>query len=394
MKILLVAGQFYPDLAGSGIATYTVAKYLTERGHQVTVCVDSENQFLKLVSKRPGFKLVPISNYKDFLTGRSSFQKSTQGLYDIIRVGDYDIIHVFSYLSMLLIAQLGSLLSCPVVFTFWNAPNPGRRAIGFYKNSELDLGLAEHIIRHCPYDVMVLGSRVSYESAIDLGANPEKTSFCYHGIDVHSFRKGLSSNKDVIQEYFGYKGRSKTILLPGRITKRKGVFEAVRAMPAICSNSDVKLLLTRADDGADDGTVDRVKKLAVSLGIDNKILLSSGMIKMQDMPRLYKQASVVIVPSYYEGLGFTAIESLMAGRPVVMTRVPGLDEVGIHGHNCLMVSPSDSEALAAAVLNLLNNPSLAKELATNAERSVNKFNMELFVDYVERQYKELIGSDV
>lgn len=43
MKILILAGQFYPDLAGSGIATCLIARFMAERGHNVTVCVDEDN---------------------------------------------------------------------------------------------------------------------------------------------------------------------------------------------------------------------------------------------------------------------------------------------------------------------------------------------------------------
>lgn len=390
MKILLIAGQFYPDLAGSGIATHAIARTLASRGHRVTVCVDSGNQYLEKVDKNPVFNVVFLPGYKDFLTGKGGFRDSVETLYNHVANERYDIVHVFSYLSMLLVGQIYNTLHCPVFFTFWNAPNPGRRAIGFYGNSAVDLGLARFIIGACPYDRMILGSRVSYDSAISLGADPGKTMFSYHGIDIHNFKKGLVDCPDTIESYFG-DIEGELILLPGRIVKRKGVFEAVKALEIVARSRDVKLLLTRSNCSSDEDNIKEVRRLAAVLGVENRVVISNRMIRQRDMPGIYKRASVVIVPSYYEGLGFTAIEALVAGRPVVMTDAPGLDEIGISGENCLMVPPCDEFALAEAICHVLNDIELAGRLSANAARSVEGFDMSLFVNYLEVCYKKEVS---
>ena len=147
MKILLLAGQFYPDLAGSGIATHMIANKLAQRGYDVTVCVDVSNSYLRTVNGSPCFKNKFINNYKAFMTGQSSFQNPTKEIYNVIKEGNYDVIHVFSYLPMLLLTQIKKLVKPPIIFTFWNAPDMGRRSIGFYESSKLDLQLAGYIIQ-------------------------------------------------------------------------------------------------------------------------------------------------------------------------------------------------------------------------------------------------------
>ena len=109
------------------------------------------------------------------------------------------------------------------------------------------------------------------------------------------------------------------------------------------------------------------------------------------MTLLYKVASVVIVPSYYEGLGFTAIEALAARRPTVMANVSGLDEVGKHEYNCLMIPPKNEKELAYAILRLLKEPLLAEKIVRNAKESIVKFDMDVFVDNLECKYVRLIG---
>lgn len=392
MKILLLAGQFYPDLAGSGIATHMIANKLAQRGYDVTVCVDVSNSYLRTVNGSPRFKIKFINNYKAFMTGQSSFQNPTKEIYNVIKEGNYDVIHVFSYLPMLLLTQIKKLVKPPIIFTFWNAPDMGRRSIGFYESSKLDLQLAGYIIQSECYEEMILGSEVSYKSVLDLGGSLEKTSFCYHGIDVKDFERCLLLNDDIISKYFHNIHSDKIILLPGRITKRKGVFEAVKAMSIVCKNYNASLLLTRSDDSTDKDTVDNLIMLAKELEIEDKIIFSCGMIKQSDMPLLYKVASVVIVPSYYEGLGFTAIEALAARRPTVMANVSGLDEVGKHEYNCLMIPPKNEKELAYAILRLLKEPLLAEKIVRNAKESIVKFDMDVFVDNLECKYVRLIGG--
>jgi len=57
------------------------------------------------------------------------------------------------------------------------------------------------------------------------------------------------------------------------------------------------------------------------------------------MGALYKSVNISIIPSYHEGLGFTAIESLAASLPTIVSNTSGLDEIGINGYNCLTVEP-------------------------------------------------------
>lgn len=75
------------------------------------------------------------------------------------------------------------------------------------------------------------------------------------------------------------------------------------------------------------------------------------------------QASAVLVPSRVEPFGNTAVEAMLAGRPVVASNVQGLGEILDHGRTGLLVAPGDATELAAAVRTLLDDPLLADRLA-------------------------------
>lgn len=84
-----------------------------------------------------------------------------------------------------------------------------------------------------------------------------------------------------------------------------------------------------------------------------------------DVPALLAVADVVAVPSMWEARALIVQEALLAGRPLVASRVGGIPELtGEDG--AVLVPPSDAGQLAAAVLAVLRDPELASRLATAA----------------------------
>jgi glycosyltransferase involved in cell wall biosynthesis len=77
-----------------------------------------------------------------------------------------------------------------------------------------------------------------------------------------------------------------------------------------------------------------------------------------DVRDWFAAASLVVAPSRWEGLSLSLLESLAAGRSVVVTDVPGMREVVVDGVGAV-VPPDDREALTAAVADRLGDAVLA-----------------------------------
>lgn len=84
------------------------------------------------------------------------------------------------------------------------------------------------------------------------------------------------------------------------------------------------------------------------------------------------RADVVLVPSRVEPFGNTAVEALLAERPLVASRTQGLREIVEDGTTGLHVEPDDPMALAAAVARLLDDPDLARRLAETGGREARR----------------------
>jgi len=93
-----------------------------------------------------------------------------------------------------------------------------------------------------------------------------------------------------------------------------------------------------------------------------------------DLPALYRGARLVALPSLAEGFGLTALEAMACGTPVLAANTSSIPEVV--GNAGLLVDPRDPDALAEAILRLLSDEPLRKELAARGLARAAGFSWE------------------
>ncbi len=106
---------------------------------------------------------------------------------------------------------------------------------------------------------------------------------------------------------------------------------------------------------------ERLERLALELGVAAKVRFT-GRLDNAALPPLYRTASVVVNPSRTDNLPISLLEALAAGVPIVSTDVGGIPYVVEHGATALLVAPGDADAMAAAILRLLEDRALASQL--------------------------------
>lgn len=127
----------------------------------------------------------------------------------------------------------------------------------------------------------------------------------------------------------------------------KGYEKVLRALPLIIKEiPDVRYILAGGGDDAE-----HVRDVVKELGIEGYVELP-GRVADEDMGNFYSLADVFVFPSKREGFpAIVLLEALACGRPVVGGNQPGSEEFdGVFG---LIVDPDDGEALARAVIKLL-----------------------------------------
>jgi glycosyltransferase involved in cell wall biosynthesis len=115
----------------------------------------------------------------------------------------------------------------------------------------------------------------------------------------------------------------------------------------------------------------------------------TGRISSAELSRQYARAAIAVIPSIYEGFGFPAGEAMACATPVISTTAGALPE--LVGDAGIVVPPADSEALAGAIRDLLNNPAKALEMGqAGYQRIHNGFTWEKAAQKTVETYKEVI----
>jgi glycosyltransferase involved in cell wall biosynthesis len=161
------------------------------------------------------------------------------------------------------------------------------------------------------------------------------------------------------------------VLYAGRLSLEKGVLELVDAAQG--------LNLVVAGDGP----------------LRDRVPSARGFVQHDELQRLYDRAAVVACPSRREGFGVACLEAMAHGRPVVATRVGGLQDLVVDGETGILVPPRDPSALRDALERLLGDPELRRRLgAAGRERARAHFSWDRVTDETLAAYAEAAGTMV
>ncbi len=129
------------------------------------------------------------------------------------------------------------------------------------------------------------------------------------------------------------------------------------------------------------------------LGLRDAVTFVTG-VPEERIIELYSEAEVAVVPSLYEGFSLPAIEAMSCGVPLVATTGGALPEVvGTDGETALLVSPGDSDALAARIRTALDDPELrARVGAAGRQRVIDRWTWRHTAVGTVEQYRALLDE--
>jgi glycosyltransferase involved in cell wall biosynthesis len=186
----------------------------------------------------------------------------------------------------------------------------------------------------------------------------------------------------------------RVLLLPARLMPEKGAEIAIEMLHRLRVEEGlpVRLILTTPGQVVDwkrEARLFRAKieELVASSGLTGAVHYRSS--RYDEMPQLYEQADVVIYPSTYpEPLGIAPLEAAAAGRPVIVTRIGGLQETVEDGETGYIVPPGDLAALTSRVRGLLKDPALARRMGEAGRQRVRAlFTIDAYADQMIKLYR-------
>ncbi len=211
-----------------------------------------------------------------------------------------------------------------------------------------------------------------------LNIDEAKIEVVYQGCNP-MFGKPVSQ-KQQIEAAGKYKLPEKYILNVGTIEKRKNALTVVKALHQ--HKIDVPFVIV----GRRTEYQDEIETYIAKHNMENQVKIYNQ-IPFNDFPAIYSQASLFIYPSLFEGFGIPIIEALSAGIPLITTRGGCFSEAG--GFAARYIDPSDTEEIADAIKNILENEKIQQRMKKDGLEYVKKFSEERISANLMNVYKKI-----
>ena len=146
------------------------------------------------------------------------------------------------------------------------------------------------------------------------------------------------------------------ILFLGRLEAAKGIWDLFSACAQL-QQDGVRFHLVCAGPGE----MEEARLCAERLHITKSLELP-GWIEGAEKHHRLSHTTVLVLPSYHEGLPMSLLEAMAYGIPVIATGVGGIPDLVKHGHNGLLITPGDVTALTSALTQVLTSSEIRSQL--------------------------------
>lgn len=179
--------------------------------------------------------------------------------------------------------------------------------------------------------------------------------------------------------------REPIVLFVGRVTPQKGLRYLIRALALV--RRPARLIVV--GDGYE---LPRIRALNEELGLSDRVEYA-GILDREEVGRLYRRATVLVVPSVWpEPWGMVGPEAMASGLPVIAFRSGGIPEWLLDGQTGFLVEPRDVEGLAARIEQVLADPTLSRRLGARGRAVArNRFTIAGHVDALEAVFQQAIS---
>ena len=170
------------------------------------------------------------------------------------------------------------------------------------------------------------------------------------------------------------------LLMVGNIEKRKNILNVIKTYQHY--PIELPLLIV----GRKNEYAQTLKQYTEEHQIKNIHFLHD--ISSFELPYIYKRASILIYPSFFEGFGLPIIEALSSRTPVITSNVSCFKETA--GDGALYIDPDNMEAMSNAIQCIINDKSLRNQLVNAGYQHIQQFNHRLIAQQIMELYQSLV----
>jgi phosphatidylinositol alpha-mannosyltransferase len=363
LRIALVTEYYYPHLGGVCEHVHFFAREARRRGHHVDI----------VTSNIPGAQEQPHVirlGHSQPVYANGSQARITIGMglrremRRILREGRYDIVHVHSPLTPILPLLAIEEAECPVIGTFhtYFDHSYGYRFLNRYFQKRLDMLAAAICVSH--------STTVALERYFSA-----PWQIIPNGIDTEVFHPSVPAppliRKDV-----------PSILFLGRFDPRNGLTTLIDSFRKVKGRRRQAQLVVVGDGPL------REHYYRQANG-DPDITFVGAVL--EGRPSYYAHSSIYACPTTKASFGITLLESMACETPIVCSDILGFQDVVVNGREALMTPCGDRDALADALVQLLDDEGLRIQLGTTGRYESMKYAWPRVTSQVLDVYHAVMG---
>jgi phosphatidyl-myo-inositol dimannoside synthase len=352
MRLLFISTEFPPGPGGIGSHAYEIAKNLQRVGWDITILTKqdnaSEDEIKKFNASQP-FRVITVPPQRSKALKLFHWLKESASLMKQLKP---DVV-LASGISAVLVSALAAKLHQQTLIIVAHGEFPAGWQRSWMRWS----------LRHAK--ALICVSAYTREQMRSLSAETLRTETIPNGGDSLSFYPLPEKDVKEFRKSLGF-ADSYVLLTVGKVWERKGQDIVIRALPHILR----KIPNTHYVVVGLPECKPQFENIAADLGV-SQFVHFMGVVETSSLVKFLNACDVFVMLSrhterQYEAYGIAVVEAALCGRPAVVSANSGLTESILPGQTGIAVQEEDSLAAAEAIITLLENSELRKQLGETA----------------------------
>lgn len=386
MRIAYLTQSYPPMISGAAIYVQQLAETMAQAGHQVLVIAASERERPYFVHNTNLTILRLQSVHNPMRVGQRFLFYPRRQLMQALHDFHPEIIHAHDPLQIgWLGIEYARHAKTPSILTIHQLPS----FVASYLPTLLKGSVETVLWAYARWLLKKFTSMITPTqtiSALVTRMTGLPTSTIGHGMDFQVFHPSLSQEEAIVTRQTWNLPQGVPLLLHvGRLDADKRVDRVIQAATPTLAESDAHLLIV-----GDSTQKPALINLCKSLGISDRVHFPGYISSEDDLPEVYRIASLFVTASEIETQGIVLLEAAASGLPIVAVRSTCIPEIVHDGMNGYLAKPGDLGGLSQAMSRILKNPQTAKSMGEASQVLAAKHGLNHTYRAHQQLYNQLV----
>jgi len=405
-RILMLIDSFYPVIGGAVKQAERICLKLIASGQEVIVLTRQINKAYSLEEDYKGMHIYRLPNFG--FTGASKLKATIPTAQWLIKnKSKYDVIHChgnnpFEWAAMLAYPFTKKpyviKLTNPNFLNYAGATNGKKMKTqsGNFITNEIIRPMMLPVLRFTRTRMIRKAGRVSAISPEITDKLKERgmnnISNIPNGIDIDEFCTVDHSAKSKLRKKLDISQDAIVFVFSGRLTYEKNLITLVDAWKNLVQDKNspkLELIILGDDNRQNYSVAPQMKKIAK----DNNIVSMSLKGSVNNVKEYLHAADAFILPSYWEGMSNSLLESMACGLPSIVSDIPANRALVDDNKSGLLFDPHDADNLTECLRKMISDPEARARMGDEARKiAENRYSFNMITDRLIGEYDNLIDN--